>query len=67
MSEPETEPVRERLGEDRVREREVGIHSEEALRARFEQLDPLGKGLIDVKAYIIWSLKEVREGARVAA
>ena len=32
-----------------VREREYGIHSEEVLRARFDALDPTGRGLIDVR------------------
>jgi Ca2+-binding EF-hand superfamily protein len=41
-----------------VRERELGVHSEMALRARFAQLDPMGRGVVSMQSYIVWSLKE---------
>lgn len=40
-----------------VRQREDGVHTDEGLRTRFDALDPLKRGLVDVKAYIIASLK----------
>ena len=39
-----------------VREREMGIHTEQELTARFATLDPLGRGIIDVKVRAILSL-----------
>lgn len=48
-----------------VREREVGIHSETALEARYAHIDVDGSGTITVGEYIVHSIREAlaRSGA----
>lgn len=50
-----------------VREREVAIHSEDALRARFNALDMMGCGRVSISAYIVWAIKDAlaRSASRV--
>ena len=50
-----------------VREREVGVFSEEALRARFADLDTDGSGMVELHEYIKFGLKDAlaRSSARV--
>ena len=40
-----------------VREREIGVHSEPALRARFASIDQDGSGMIDKSEYIVFALR----------
>eukprot|EP00966_Prymnesium_polylepis_P193760 4490929-Prymnesium_polylepis.1 len=50
-----------------VREREVGDHSDEALRQRFEALDRDGSGKVDLNEYVLWALRDAltRSSSRV--
>ena len=41
-----------------IREREVGIHSEEALLERFSEIDTDGSGMIDVTEFINFALRD---------
>ena len=50
-----------------VRDRESGDHTEEELRARFEQLDADGSGQVDLHEYVRYSLRDAlsRSSSRV--
>ena len=50
-----------------VRQREMAIHTEEALRRRFDDMDGDGSGLIDVTEYIKFALRDAlaRSGAQL--
>lgn len=50
-----------------VREREIGVHSEPALRARFASIDQDGSGMIDKSEYIVFALRDafVRSAANL--
>lgn len=59
--------VRGRVWSDQVRERETGIHTEEALRKRFKSLDDDDSGYLEMPEFIKFSLREAmrRTKARV--
>ena len=44
-----------------VREREVGEHSDEELRARFDALDTNGSGMIDADEYVRFALRDAMQ------
>ena len=50
-----------------MREREVGVHSEYALRQRFEAMDADGSGTIDLTEFITFALRDafVRSAANI--
>ena len=48
-----------------VRDRESGDHTEEELRARFEQLDADGSGQVDLHEYVRYSLRDALSSSSV--
>jgi Ca2+-binding EF-hand superfamily protein len=50
-----------------IREREMGVHTEKALATRFCELDEDGSGVIDLREYLAFALRDaiVRSAANV--
>ena len=50
-----------------IKEREMGVHTRDALRCRFDNLDQDGSGLIDYAEFVAYALRESFERSSIKA